>query len=75
MNIEGRFSEIQHAINVRDRGLVTVLLQMEGQVQYLKARLLEVGVRLHALDGLTPTLPEWPRIVVPEVFKGVMEDM
>lgn len=58
----------------REHALIDVLRQMEAQIQYLKARLLEAGVRLRALDNQTPTLPPWPKVSVPRDLVGSMDD-
>jgi hypothetical protein len=57
----------------RERAIVGVLRVFAQRDLWLRARLVELHLRVKALDGITPTVPEWPPLVIPPELEGLLE--
>ena len=65
---------IDRRLIARERLLVGVLRDLSTQNRWLKARLVELHVRVKALDGVTPDPPPWPAIIVPPELRGLLTE-
>jgi len=58
----------------RERAIVGVLRVFVERDLWLRARLVELHLRVKALDGITPEVPEWPPLAIPPELEGLIEE-
>lgn len=62
----------KHAAQVR--ALAEVLRQFAARDEWLRSRLIELHLRVKALDGITPEgVPAWPAITIPPELAGILQ--
>ena len=66
---------LARTVRDRDRAFADVLRQFAARDAWLHDRLLELHVRVKALDGITPTnVPPWPTITIPPALVGLLDE-
>jgi hypothetical protein len=58
----------------RDRAFAEVLRTFARRDAWLRARLVELHLRVKALDGQTPEVPEFPPLEIPRELAGLLEE-
>jgi len=74
MNEREHLQALRNQSGARERALAEMLRQFAVRDRWVRQRLSDLHQRVREIDGITPDIPPWPEIRVPEALAGLLEE-